>query len=316
MNAAPVVQTGKQLSARERLELNLSQLDNLPTLPAVAVRLLTVMASDNTSTRDVVSLIESDASLTASLLKLARKAEFSIPRKALSVPRVVSLLGFNTVRNLVLCVQLFETFEDADRSRRAANTRKGLWQHAFATACVAQMLAERAGDGEFAAHAFVCGLLHDIGKVAFDKLLGSEWMRVLLRAEKDEYPLHELETEEFGASHATAGGWLAERWHLPERIAQAVARHHEVTTGHGENCLVPLVQLSNAIVKDEDIGHSGNPAKISIVPLDYEPIWPPQLKVPNEGTVSDLRAKVKEQSRAISAALNYASGGPIPPSRR
>jgi putative nucleotidyltransferase with HDIG domain len=292
------------------LRRQIESIKQLPTLPQVMERVMSVITDPNSSASDLGREIAKDQSLTAKILRMVNSAFYGFYRQIDSVDDAVVILGYNEVRILALTVSVFDSFGPS----KTGWNRTHFWEHALATAVGTEYLAQ--GSSTLAKEAYIAGLLHDIGKVAFDKLLGSEWMRILLRAEKDDYPLHDLETEEFGASHATAGGWLAERWHLPERIAQAVARHHETTTGHGENCLVPLVQLSNAIVKDEDIGHSGNPVKNSISPLDYEPIWPPQLKVPDEGGVADLRAKVKEQSRAISAALNYAGGGPTPPSRR
>ena len=49
----------------KRVELILQQLEELPTLPAIALRVLEVTGSDESSAQDVVSLITSDQSLTA-----------------------------------------------------------------------------------------------------------------------------------------------------------------------------------------------------------------------------------------------------------
>ena len=54
----------------KRVELILQQLEDLPTLPAVAVRLLELTADEKSSVAEVVSLISSDPSLTARILQL------------------------------------------------------------------------------------------------------------------------------------------------------------------------------------------------------------------------------------------------------
>jgi len=292
------------------LRRQIESIKQLPTLPQVMERVMEVITDPNSSAADLGREIAKDQSLTAKILRMVNSAFYGFYRQIDSVDDAVVILGYNEVRILTLTVSVFDSFGPS----RTGWNRPQFWQHALATAVGAEYLAQ--GGATLAKEAYIAGLLHDIGKVAFDKLLGTEWMRVLQRAEKDQIALDGIELEEFGASHATAGGWLAERWHLPERIAQAVAYHHENTNGHGENCLVPLVQISNAIVKDEKIGQSGNPSPGYCDPEAYRGVWPPQLTPPDEGTVANLRGKVREQSRAISAALQYAGGGPIPPSKR
>ncbi|MBU1985151.1 HDOD domain-containing protein, partial [bacterium] len=56
----------------------LDQIDRLPTLPAVAVHLLALTTSRESSARQVVELVSSDASLTAEILRLVRRADLGI----------------------------------------------------------------------------------------------------------------------------------------------------------------------------------------------------------------------------------------------
>ena len=63
---------GRGASTRDRVELILAQLDQLPSPPAVAMRLLNVTTSDDSSLCDVVRIVKSDASLTAAVLQFRR----------------------------------------------------------------------------------------------------------------------------------------------------------------------------------------------------------------------------------------------------
>ena len=81
-------------SPRERVELILHQLEQLPTLPAVAGRLLAVTTSAESCARDVVEIIESDASLTTAILRMVRRADLAVDTQVLTVQRAVTLLGF------------------------------------------------------------------------------------------------------------------------------------------------------------------------------------------------------------------------------
>src|SRR3954468_13957495 len=104
----------------KRVELILQQLEELPTLPAVAVRVLQVTADDSASASDVVRLIGSDPALTARILQLPRRADRGVREDVRSIDRAVVLLGFDAVRNAVLAVSVFQALGTPGRSRENA----------------------------------------------------------------------------------------------------------------------------------------------------------------------------------------------------
>jgi len=86
----------------KRVELILQQLEELPTLPTVAVRVLEVTSSDTSTAREVVELISSDPALTARILQLVHRTEAGVRGEVNSIERAVVLLGFEAVRSAVL----------------------------------------------------------------------------------------------------------------------------------------------------------------------------------------------------------------------
>lgn len=76
--------TAGTFDPRRRLQLILQQVDQLPTLSSVAVRLLEVTSSDESSASDVVRLVASDPSLSAKVLKLCRAASRGVAVKDLT----------------------------------------------------------------------------------------------------------------------------------------------------------------------------------------------------------------------------------------
>src|SRR3982751_4230685 len=94
----------------KRVELILQQMEELPTLPAVALRVLQVTGDDHSSAREVVQLISSDPALTTRMLQLIRRADAGVRTEVTSIERAVVLLGFDAVRAAVLAVSVFETF--------------------------------------------------------------------------------------------------------------------------------------------------------------------------------------------------------------
>src|SRR2546430_12807104 len=99
----------------KRVELILQQLEELPTLPAVALRVLEVTSREDSSAKDVVELISSDVALSARILELVHRADAGVRGDVSSIERAVVLLGFDAVRSAVLAVSVFDTFSGAGR---------------------------------------------------------------------------------------------------------------------------------------------------------------------------------------------------------
>ena len=128
----------------KRVELILQQLEELPTLPPVVIKVLQTVASDETSAHQVVELIASDQSLTTRILQLLHRADTGVPEEINSVDRAVVLLGFEAVRSMVLAVSVFHTMGLRPAVSRAAAhfNREEFWKHSIAVACCAELLAE------------------------------------------------------------------------------------------------------------------------------------------------------------------------------
>src|SRR5271170_2807281 len=124
----------------KRVELILQQLEELPTLPAVAVAVLAATSREDSSVADVVRLISSDPSLSARILQLVRRADTG-GGDVSTVEQAVKLMGFEAVRCAVLSVSVFQTFSGS--SSGGQFNREEFWQHALAVACCAELLAEK-----------------------------------------------------------------------------------------------------------------------------------------------------------------------------
>ena len=301
-----------ELSKPRRIELILRQIDTLPTLPAVATKLLALTADDDSNARQVTELIQSDPSLTAKVLSLCRTADKGVRHDILTIDRAVVLLGFSTIRNAVLSVKVLEVFEgriDGDldyplygseepasvdqgsgirgresktdhqhaRSKPSDTTRSlnpeprppapaldrpGFWMHSLAVAIAAEQIARAHRDPQLPAdEAFVCGLLHDIGKLALDHVLPRSFGRVLELADVNRGDIAQYERKIIGVDHHTAGKRLAEQWNLPLRLQDCIWLHGspwESLPRVEHRRMIGLVQLADAVVRQRHIGFSGN----------------------------------------------------------
>ncbi len=248
-------------SPRERVELILHQLEQLPTLPAVAGRLLAVTTSAESCAGDVVAIIESDASLTAAILRMVRRADLGVDAQVMTVQRAVTLLGFRAVRNAVLSMQIYEALGAPGQRERPVTTHQELWKHCLAVACAADMLAEHAGRQVLTGEAFVCGLLHDIGKIALDACLPKSYARVVARVERERTCICDVERDLFGLDHAVAGKRLVTKWQLAPSIVECVWLHHQdpesLPSSVANPELLGLIHLADNLVRQQRIGFSG-----------------------------------------------------------
>ena len=245
---------------RERVELILGHVDRLPTLPPVAAKLLSVVSSEASSAQDVARILRLDASLTTGILRMLRRADLGVRNDRVTIDQAVALLGLRAVRNAVLSEQVFSVFsgrgEDVD-----PETRKGLWRHNLAVACAAEGLAERLNDRGLASDAFVCGLLHDVGKIALQACLPKSYARVVQLVNAKRRCINDVERDVLGLDHTVAGKRLAARWGLPQAIIDAIWLHHQdpdaLPASVQNRKLVAIVHAADALVRRTGIGFSG-----------------------------------------------------------
>ncbi|MDB5296544.1 MAG: putative two-component system sensor histidine kinase, partial [Phycisphaerales bacterium] len=270
----------------KRVDLILQQLEELPTLPAVAARVLAVTSDGDSSAADVVRLIESDPALSARILQLTRRSDRGVRDDATTVGRAVVLLGFDAVRNAVLAVSVFQALGPSDGGGGAGDRggaghgngpaggnrrvgREELWKHCLAVACCAELLAEQlpggghGGGGATPSDAFLCGLLHDLGKIALDVALPKSYARVVEAADLLRGDIADLERTVIGVDHQVAGKRLAERWQLPPAVRDAAWLHNtapEALPAGVRAGVVNLVTLADYVVRRQHLGYSGNHA--------------------------------------------------------
>ena len=189
--------THPQAQQVRRVELILQQLEELPTLSAVAVRLLDLTTSETSEAQEVIELVGSDPALASKVLKLCRCHSRGRASIVKSIDRAVILLGFEAVRSAVLSVQVLELFDGVPsagselRNGPPVFDRKMFWQHCLAVGITCEMLVEgttlrgRMSRGE----AYVSGLLHDLGQLVLHLVMPESFDRVIELAESQGVPL-------------------------------------------------------------------------------------------------------------------------------
>ncbi len=240
----------------------LLEVAQIPTLPAVMVRILEVVEDDNSSASDLTAIFEMDHAISARVLRLANSAFYGLRHRVDNIRQAVVVIGFDAVKLLALATSVLDVL--AHRKQQTLDPEE-FWTHSLGAAKAAQLVSARKRTGPAAA-CFTMGLFHDVGKYVLDLTFKEEYDKVLRIAQDSQRPLIEVEEEVLGTTHAEVGAWLVEGWQLPE-IVGTVIRHLYDTDYEGPHCEERrIVALSDHLSQLAGFGSAGGVVNETVEP--------------------------------------------------
>jgi len=280
--------------ALERFYRQLMSVDQLPSSPVVAQRMMLTINKEDVNVRDIATLIEKDQSLAARLLRLANSSFFATRTKVTSIQHAVTLLGFGRVRDIALGLSVWGALDG--KSKSGKRYRQTLWRHAATVATASKKLADHAGlDG---GSAFAAGLLHDVGKLVLGLRLGESYWTMLDEAGEVGTRACSVETEAFGCHHGTVGGWLLQLWRLPGTLADTVALHEEPLTQQFALDLPNLIGIADRLVNATD------PATAVVLPEVLEEVHTFAPGLLTADYWQDLYASLVREQESVASMLD------------
>jgi HD-like signal output (HDOD) protein len=221
-------------------------LNNLPVNPNIAAKVLALAEKQDFSYAAIEEVISRDPGLTTRILKIANSALYARQSTVTRLQSAITLLGINTIKNLVILVTGSSLF-----SRNLKSPFYSLfWRHSLATAFLARDLAGRSGVPEKAEEAFVAGLLHNIGQVALFLDGPAAYEELLARARREDRRIGSLEEEAYGTDHKRVGNEVLSLWSFPAVYRDAALEHgnDNVTSSHKQ--VVILVTVADFIASN------------------------------------------------------------------
>lgn len=198
----------------------------LPTLPVIVEKILSMARKDNTSAKDLAETISKDPAISNKILRLSNSAYYGMMKEIDSIPRAITIIGFNEVVSLTIGMSVISAFNDGHKQGRNFNM-KGLWIHSLGCAFAARKTAKKLGIMQVE-QIFISGLLHDMGKVIFALYFPDEYIDTFEYIKKNEIDLHKGEKHILGIDHADLSGLLMERWNFPDSILIPARYHHSI----------------------------------------------------------------------------------------
>ncbi len=287
----------------QQVELTIGQLDSLSTLPCVAAQFFPRLQQGQFSLSALVDIIESDPALTAKILSLTEQQGVRLPDERFSIRSRLDRLPEGLVREEIVLVKVF-------RGPGHDYNRRQLILHSLAVACCAKDIAEITLPQMDSNLAYFAGLLHDIGKFALEDAMPKSFGRIVEEAKSQRAGACAIERNYLGTDHTILGRHLAQKWHLPDAIEQAIWLHHSDTVTIYQNMsearIAAVVQLADSLARQSDIGQSGSfdtPAEIEpiadVLGIDIE-----QLKSVRRGLNEQVGQRAKVLGLDISDAIS------------
>lgn len=229
----------------EQLLSKILRCSTLPSLPAVAMRVLDLTSDPNVSMDDLAAAVQQDQGMAAKVLRTVNSSFYGLRQRCATIRKALVMLGLAPVKCLVLSFSLVSELEEDEES---GFDYTAYWRRGLYTATAAKLIAERGGHGHVAEEAFLGGLLQDIGMVAMHRELGDRYIAAVQAIGGDHRQLSKQELNAFELSHAEVGAMLATHWKLPDELVLPI-KYHERPTAAPPACtgIVRAVALGNMI---------------------------------------------------------------------
>ena len=195
---------------------------SLPSLSAVALRLVEIASNEYVSLTEMADLIEKDPGLTVRLVTIANSAFFRATEPISTVEQSVMRVGVNHLRIMALSLSLRDTFP---MGKLGPMDYEKFWRSSLYQALLAKSFAQRLLTCS-PEEAFVAGLVLEIGLLIFFDIFvkGHEIERNLAL-----HPLEKLlewETVHYGTDHREIGAAALNHWKFPSVIIECQHVHN------------------------------------------------------------------------------------------
>ena len=232
--------------------LQKADVDKLPSLPHVLLRLLNICHDKSVSYSDLAEIIQQDASLTARILSVSHQetirqnATYKIKSEE-SLESTLQKIGINSIKSIAVTAAVQQFFSRASNDQ--TEFLKQHWQHSIYCASVAEAIAKICNYSN-PAEAYMTGLLHDIGQFILAAVYPEKYTSAFALLTEDEY-FRDLEFDELQCTHQQVGAEFLKKHGVNNFVYDAVLYHHEqINLIADTHPLVKIINLSNLLTNN------------------------------------------------------------------
>jgi len=215
----------------------------LPSFPDVVVNIRTALEDPTCSSERLAAVVRTDPVLVARLLIASNSAFHNRAGiEIVDLNLAISRLGFEVVRNTAITLAIEQIFA-ASEQKELKNSLKKIWNSSLSLASMSFVIAKNSGTVN-ADNAFLCGLLHEIGKLyiltkahSYPALLGDG--ESLERVMDDWY--------------TSIGKSIIESWGFASEIAESLESDEHLSNDQSAAAtLIDVVFLAKLVLDSDD----------------------------------------------------------------
>lgn len=215
---------------------------NLPSPPGIALRIIELAQDPEADLTAAADIIAIDMALSARMLRIANSPLYASRRRIDNLGQALTMLGLNATISLALGFTVTQELVAAGDSV-GQDVRERVWRRSILSALAASQLGQARGLRRLE-ELMLAGLLQDLGILILAQAQQDTYLP-LLRGSTGNAALLASEREHLHCTHAEVGAWMAEEWHLPRYLCEAIAHSEDpaLSDDHFQAC----VQLSGVV---------------------------------------------------------------------
>ena len=218
-------------------------IDRLPIFPRAAKQVVKKVSDPEVTVDDLESVASLDPVLTGRVIQTANSAYYSPARPIGSIHLAIAYIGVDVTRKVLLAATI--------RGNFASMRLHQLWNHSLDVAQAAEELTRYATTKMGASEAFLAGLVHDIGRLAFS-IMPARYLERFYCLTDGGCPPVQVELCLSGRSHAEVGSETLAQWKFPEWAVDAIRCHR--SPERSSSPLASLIYLAEFVAdSDEDL---------------------------------------------------------------
>jgi HD-like signal output (HDOD) protein len=230
---------------------DIKKINEIIPIPGIVTMILAQSLIGDIANKRLITLIESDVSLTSIVLRAANSAFYGIRSGVSTIDHAVMVLGYKEINRLVMTQDLKQRVITLNPDQKDFLNR--LWIHSISTATTARTIAKSIGLSTIGEE-FTAGLMHDMGKIVLMQQYPSEFSKTQQMV--SDLGISDVQAEEqiFAISHDAIGSILVGNWNFPDLFVEVLRDHHRGGITMPNAIMTATVRLADLFCEQWGIG--------------------------------------------------------------